>query len=258
MVPSAFSLTGKTALITGSSRGIGLATAWMMARAGARVVISSRKPEACQAVRDQFLAEGLEAIAAPCHVGRSEDIHRLVEGTLAAFGGLDIVVANAAVNPLFAPLHETSEDSWRKIIETNLTGAWLLGKLTLPEIAKQGGGAMILISSIASKLGVPNGGPYAVTKAAENHLAKQFAVEWGASHIRVNVVSPGTTRTDMIRASVSDEAIMLRTVRGIPMGRIADPEDIASVILFLASKAARHVTGQVITVDGGQTLNAEA
>lgn len=247
-------LDGKVALITGSTRGIGLATARMMAEAGARVVISSRKPEACQAVQAQFQAVGYEALAVPCHVGRDEDCVRLVETAAAAFGRIDVLVVNAAVNPVFAPMQELAPDTWRKVIDTNLTGPFRLGQLTLPLIAEQGGGAMVLVSSIASLVGAPMSGAYAVSKAAENHLARQLAVEWGPRNVRVNVVVPGSTRTDMIRALAPDQAGMARIAARTALGRVGEAEDVAAAILFLASNAARQITGQMLVVDGGETL----
>ena len=250
-----FSLDNKVALITGSTRGIGLATAKLMAQAGAKVVISSRKAEACELVREQFVAEGFEAIAVPCHIGSAEDRQRLVDETIKAYGRIDILVINAAINPVFAPLHETADDTWHKVIDTNLTGALHLSKLVLPGMAAQGGGAVVMVSSIAGQLSVPNSGAYAISKAAVNHLTKQLAVEWGAQNIRVNAVAPGTTRTDMIRTLVADQAAMDAAIAQTALHRIGEAEDIGAAILFLASSAARHITGQVLVVDGGQTLN---
>ena len=252
---SLFRLDNKVALITGSSRGIGLATAKLMAQSGAKVVIASRKAEACEKVRDQFIAAGLQAIAIPCHIGSAEDRQRLVEETLKAYGRIDILVINAAINPVFAPLHETADDTWQKVLDTNLTGSLHLAKRVLPQMATNGGGALVMVSSIASQLASPNGGAYAISKAAVNHLARQLAVEWGDKHIRVNVVSPGTTRTDMIRVLVSDQKLLDDVVAQTALKRLGEPEDIAAAILFLASDAARHITGHVLVVDGGQTLS---
>ena len=255
MTMPGFRLDNKVALITGSTRGIGLATAKLMAQAGAKVVISSRKAEACERVREQFVAEGFDAIAVPCHIGSAEDRQRLVEETIKTWGRIDILVANAAINPVFAPLQETADDTWAKVIDTNLNGTLHLNKLVLPGMAAQGGGAVVLLSSIAGQLGVPNSGAYAISKAAINHLAKQLAVEWGAKNIRVNAVAPGTTRTDMIRALVADQAALDVAIAQTAPHRIGEAEDIAAAIHFLASSAARHITGQVLVVDGGQTLH---
>jgi dehydrogenase/reductase SDR family member 4 len=249
-----FSLNNKVALITGSTRGIGLATAKLMAQVGAKVVISSRKAEACERVCKELMAEGFEAIAIPCHIGTAEDRQRLVEETLKVYGRIDVLVVNAAVNPLFAPLQDTPDDIWHKVLDTNLTGALHLNQLVLPQMAAQGGGAVVMVSSIAAQVATPNSGPYAISKAAVEHLTRQLAVEWGVQNIRVNVVSPGTTRTDMIRALVADQAALDAAIAQTALHRLGEAEDIAAAILFLASAAARHITGQVLVVDGGQTL----
>jgi NAD(P)-dependent dehydrogenase (short-subunit alcohol dehydrogenase family) len=251
-----FRLDGKVAIVTGATRGIGLATARLMAQAGARVVISSRKPEICEQVSAQLQAEGLDTLALACHVGRADDRQRLVEQTVQRCGRLDVLVANAAVNPSFEPLATLPADTWHKVLDTNLTAPWHLAQLALPQIAAQGGGAMVLLSSIASVLAVPNSGVYAISKAAENHLARQLAAEWGARQVRVNVVAPGTTRTDMIRSLMAVPGAEQRAIAETALLRLADPEDIAATILFLASDAARHITGQLLCVDGGQTLGA--
>jgi NAD(P)-dependent dehydrogenase (short-subunit alcohol dehydrogenase family) len=245
-------LAGKVAIVTGSTRGIGRATAQAFAQAGARVVISSRKPEACEATCVAMREAGHTVVGVPCHIGKAEDLKRLVEATLDAFGRLDVVVCNAAINPVFSPLQDITEETWAKVFETNLTGIWRMAKLALPHIAAQGGGVMVLLSSTASLIGTDKAGPYAVSKAAENHLAKQLAVEWGPKNIRVNVIAPGLTRTDMIRNH--DPAWVKRTVERTPLRRMGDPEDVAAVALFFASDAARHLTGQFIVVDGGSML----
>jgi dehydrogenase/reductase SDR family protein 4 len=250
-----FRLDGKVAVITGSTRGIGFAAAQLMARAGARVVISSRKPEACAAVRAKLAGEGFETLAVTCHVGHDEDRRRLIDETVKAYGAIDVLVANAAVNPTFEPMATLDEAVWSKVLETNLTSPWRLAQLAFAVMARQPtGGSVIFISSIASFVGLPNSGAYAVSKAAENHLARQLAVEWGPRNVRVNVVAPGTTRTDMIRARVAEPGAFERDVASTALRRIAEPEDVAAPILFLASDAARHITGQVLVVDGGQTL----
>lgn len=245
-------LAGKVAIVTGSTRGIGRATAEVFAQAGARVVISSRKPEACERACKELRDDGHDVVAIPAHIGKAEDIRNLVSGTIKAFGRLDVVVCNAAVNPVFSSLQDLEEDTWNKIMETNLTGVWRMAKAALPHIAEQGGGVMVLLSSTASLVGTHTEGPYAVSKAAENHLAKQLAVEWGPKNIRVNVIAPGVTRTDMIRNH--DPAWIERTIARTPLRRMGEPVDVANVALFFASDAARHLTGQLMVVDGGGML----
>lgn len=242
-------LAGKVAIVTGSTRGIGRATAEAFARAGAKVTISSRKPEACDTTVKAFAAEGLHAHSVPAHVGRAEDLERLIQSTVETWGGLDVLVCNAAVNPVFAPLQDITEDTWAKVLETNLTSVWRMAKLACPVMASRGGGSIVLLSSTASLAGARMQGPYGVSKAAENHLAKQLAIEWGPSNIRVNVIAPGLTRTDMIRNH--DPAWMKATIERTPLRRMGEPDDVAQVALFFASDASRHLTGQLIVCDGG-------
>lgn len=245
-------LAGKVAIVTGSTRGIGRATAEAFARAGARVVISSRKSEACEAACAEMRDHGHEVLSVPAHVGKPEDIVRLVETTLAHFGRLDIVVCNAAVNPVFAELQDITEDTWAKVMETNLTSVWRMSKAAFPFMAAQGGGSMVLLSSTASLVGTITEGPYAVSKAAENHLARQLAVQWGPKNIRVNTIAPGLTRTDMIRNH--DPMMIARALERTPLRRMAEPADIAAIALFFASDASRHLTGQLLVADGGGLL----
>jgi NAD(P)-dependent dehydrogenase (short-subunit alcohol dehydrogenase family) len=245
-------LAGKAAIVTGSTRGIGRAIAEAFATAGAKVTISSRKPEACEETCRAMREAGHEVLGAPAHVGKAEDIARLVDTTLEAFGRLDIVVCNAAVNPVFATLQEITEDTWAKIMETNLTSVWRMAKAALPHVAASGGGSMVLLSSTASLIGTQTEGPYAISKAAENHLARQLAVQWGPSNVRVNVIAPGITRTDMIRNH--DPAWVKRSIERAPLRRMGEPEDIAAIALFFASDASRHLTGQLLVADGGGML----
>lgn len=249
-------LDGKVAVITGSTRGIGLATARMLGAAGASIVVSSRKPEACAAVRDELEGQGIKAVAIPCHVGSKDDRIRLAQEAVAAFGRVDILVPNAAVNPAFSTMQDLSEEAWDKVFEVNLKATWRLGQLLLPEIAKQGGGAMVLLSSIGSLVASPRSGAYSVAKAAINHLARQLAHEWGPRGIRVNAIAPGVTRTDMIRAALADEKAHEAAIQRTPLRRLGEPEDIAATVLFLVSEAGRHMTGQTLVVDGGSTLTA--
>jgi len=249
-----FSFEGKVAIVTGSTRGIGLAVARMIAAAGGRVVISSRKPDACESVRASLAALGHDVLAVPAHAAHDDELGRLVERTVSHFGRLDVVVANAAINPVFAPLADLAEESWARILDTNLSGPLRLARHALPHIAAAGGGAMVLVSSVNAQRAMPGGGAYGISKAALEQMTRQLAVEWGGQGIRVNAVAPGTVRTDMIRVLLARPGFVEGIVRGTPLGRIADADDVAAAVLFLACDGARHITGQVITVDGGQTI----
>ncbi len=186
-----FDLTGRVALITGSTRGIGKAIAEEMARAGAKVVISSRKPEPCHQVCEAIKAEGGEAIAVPCNVGKKEDLMNLVDETLAAFGKIDILVCNAATNPVYGPTAELTDEAWDKIMDTNVKGTFWLCNRVLPEMDKNGGGNVVIISSIAGLRGNTVIGTYGVSKAAEAALARNLAVEWGRATSASTPSPPG-------------------------------------------------------------------
>ena len=253
MTSNPFSLAGKVAVITGSSRGIGRAAAEIMAAQGASVVISSRKADACEAVVAQLAAAGHQALAVPAHAAREADVERLIAATLARFGRIDILVANAGINPSFDPLTELPEDSFNKIMEMNVSGPLRLARHGLPVLAKQGG-SMVMTSSVNAVVGMKGSGAYGPSKAAVESMVRQLAVEWGEKGVRVNAVSPGTVRTDMIRA-LTERPGFIDTIRaGTPLQRIAEPEDVGAVIAFLASDGARHMTGQVLTVDGGGVI----
>ena len=249
-----FSLTGKVAIVTGSTRGIGLAAARMLAEQGAAVVISSRKADACAAVEAELRATGHQALGFAAHAGREEDLAALAEATLARFGRIDIAVANAGINPSFDRLTDLSEDSWAKILDTNVGGTLRLARLTLPHIARAGGGAMVIVSSVNAASGAVGAGPYGISKAALEQMTRQLAVEWGRQDVRINAVAPGTVRTDMVRRLLEKPGYLDDTIATTPTGRIAEPEDVAAAILFLASAEARQITGQVLTVDGGQNI----
>jgi dehydrogenase/reductase SDR family member 4 len=247
-------MAGKVVVVTGSTRGIGLAAARLIAQAGGRVVISSRKAEACASVAESMTAAGHDAFAVPAHAAREEDLRHLVESTVAHFGRLDAVVANAAINPVFDPLIEVTEDSWARIMETNVSGPLRLARHALPHIAATGGGAMVMVSSVNARFGFLGSGPYGVSKAALEQMTRQLAVEWGSRGITVNAIAPGTVRTDMVRTLITRPGFMDMVIRTTPLRRIAEPEDIGAAIVFLLSGAGRHVTGQVLTIDGGQSI----
>jgi NAD(P)-dependent dehydrogenase (short-subunit alcohol dehydrogenase family) len=258
-MPSAaelFSLAGKVALVTGSSRGIGRAIAELMASAGARVVISSRKPEACDRVAEGIRAAGGEALARPCNVSRDDEVEALVAGVEAHWGRIDVLVLNAAVNPYMGPLLEIDAAAWRKTLDTNVGGVLQFCRRVVPGMARRRDGAVIIVSSIAGLKGSAALGAYAVSKAADMQLARNLAVEWGHANVRVNCIAPGLVRTDMARALWDDPERLATALRGYPIGRIGEPGDIAGAALYLASPAGAFVTGQTLVVDGGSTIHA--
>jgi NAD(P)-dependent dehydrogenase (short-subunit alcohol dehydrogenase family) len=254
MTDDLFDLSGKVAVVTGSTRGIGFAIARQFARHGARVVISSRKPDACDAARDAILAEGGEAIAVPCNIGYKEQLQALVEATRAAWSGLDVLVCNAAVNPYFGPLSGISDDAYDKIMDSNVRSNLWLCNMALPFIAEAGGGAVIIVSSIAGLKGTRLLGAYGLSKAADAALARNLAVEWGPRNVRVNTIAPGVIKTDFARALYENPEIEQHVIRQYPLGRLGTVDDVAGVAVMLASRAGAFVSGQTIVVDGGTTI----
>ncbi len=249
-----FELTDKVALITGSTKGIGKAIAEAMAGAGARVVISSRKIEACEKVAAEIGAAGGAAIAIPCNISHRDQLEALVEGTMSAWGRIDVLVCNAAANPHFGPSGEIPDQAFDKTMDTNVKSNLWLCHLVLPEMAEREDGAIIIVSSIAGLIGSVALGTYAITKAADMQIARNLAVEYGPRNVRVNCIAPGLIRTDFARALWQNPEILARSVRGTPLGRIGEPDEIAGAAVFLASAAGRYVTGQTIVIDGGVTI----
>ena len=248
-----FDMTGKVALITGSTKGIGRSIAEEMARCGARVVISSRKAEVCDQVAGELKDQGFEAIAIPCHVGKKDDLQNLVDKTLAAWGQIDVLVCNAATNPVYGPTQEMTDEAWDKIMDTNVKGSFWLTQMVLPGMAERGDGAVVMLSSIAGLRGNTVIGTYGVSKAAEAALARNLAVEWGPKGIRVNAIAPGLIKTDFAKALLEDPVRVKRAEEKTPLRRIGDPVDIAGLAVFLSTPASAYITGQVIVADGGET-----
>lgn len=251
---SLFDLSGQVALVTGSTRGIGKSIAEELARAGAKVVVSSRKAEGCEAVRAEFERNGWTVLAQPCNVSHRDDLEALVALALETWGRLDIAVANAATNPYFGPLGALPEEAFDKIFTNNVKSVLWLAQLTLPGMAARGGGCFISVGSIGGLRASTVIGAYGVSKAADHHLVRNLAAEWGPKNVRVNAIAPGLIRTDFARALWQDDARRAQREAATPLRRLGEPRDIGGIAVFLASAAAAFVTGQVIVADGGVTV----
>lgn len=249
-----FDIRDKVFLITGSSRGIGRAIAERAAEAGARVVISSRKQDACDAVAEDIRAKGGQAIAQAANVGRKEDLQALVDRTVAEWGGVDALVCNAAVNPHYGPLETIQDGAWDKIMNANVRSNLWLANMVMPGMAERGEGSVIILSSVAGLRGCEGIGAYGISKAADIGLTKTLAVQWGPRNVRVNAICPGVIKTDFAQALWDNPEIAEPSIRATALKRLGEPDDIAGVALFLASPAARYVTGASIVADGGMTV----
>jgi NAD(P)-dependent dehydrogenase (short-subunit alcohol dehydrogenase family) len=248
-----FDLTGKVAVITGSTKGIGRAIAEALAAHGARVVISSRKEDACDQVAQAIREAGGEAIAIPCNVSSKEQLQNLVDRTRQEWGRIDVLVGNAAVNPFYGPSMEIPDSAFEKILQVNIESNHWLCQMVVPEMKERKDGAIIIVSSIGGLKGSAVLGAYAISKAADMQLARNLATELGPFNIRVNCIAPGLVKTDFARALWENEETRKRTEKGTPLRRLGDPEDIAGAAVYLASKAGSWTTGQTIVVDGGVT-----
>lgn len=249
-----FDLKGQCALITGSSRGIGRAIAERMAQAGARVVVSSRKQDACDEVADAIRTAGGEAIAIACNISYKEELERLVARTREAYGKIDVLVCNAAVNPHFGPTQEIPDSAFEKVLDCNIRSNHWLCQLVIPQMAERRDGSVIIVSSIGGLKGSTTLGTYGLSKAADMALARNLAMEWGPRNVRVNCIAPGLIRTDFARALWENPEIYEQTVQRYPLRRIGEPDEIAGTAIFLASAAGSFITGQTIVVDGGATI----
>lgn len=251
-----FDLSGKAAIVTGSSRGIGRASAELLAALGCDVVISSRDLAACEAVASEINSrEGGRAVAVRASIGQKADIEALVADAFAAFPHIDSLVCNAATNPYYGPMSGISDEQFEKVFRNNvLANHWLIQTVAgaMPEGRP---GSIIIVSSIGALRGTLAIGAYNVTKAADLQLARNLALEFGPRGLRVNCVLPGLIRTDFARAIWEDEAKLTASLVGTPLGRIGEPDDVAGSVAFLVSDAARYVTGQNIVVDGGATVS---
>jgi NAD(P)-dependent dehydrogenase (short-subunit alcohol dehydrogenase family) len=253
---SLFDLDGKVAVVTGSSRGIGRAIAERLAEHGAKVVVSSRKLAACEAVVDAINTRHGDgrALAIPANISSKDDLRRLVEETDKAFGKIDILVCNAASNPYYGPLAGISDDQFRKILDNNvIANHWLIG-FAAPQMKARMDGAIIIVSSIGGIKASAVIGAYNISKAADFQLARNLSLELGPHNIRVNCIAPGLIKTDFARALWENPATLKATNERTPLGRIGEPDEIAGAAVFLASRAGAFMTGQSIVIDGGATI----
>ena len=257
---SLFDMTGQVAIITGSSRGIGKAIALEMAAQGAKVVISSRKAEACDAtaaeINMQFGAG--TAIAVPANISSKDDLQNLVNETRRAFGKVTTVICNAASNPYYGPSLGISDDQFRKILDNNIVSNHWLISMTAPEMLERGEGSIVIISSVGGLKGSPIIGAYCISKAADMQMGRNLAVEFGPRGVRVNCIAPGLVRTDMARALWENPDTLKASTAAACLKRIGEPHEIAGAAVFLASKAGAFTTGQTIVCDGGATISGGA
>lgn len=253
-VNNAFDLTGRTAIVTGASKGIGRSIAEHLAAFGARVVVSSRKLEPCQQVAQGIRDNGGEATAISCNVSRKEEVAAVVAQTHEVYGPVDVMVCNAAVNPYYGPLPEITDEAWHKIMDSNVLSALWFGQQVLPDMIGQGGGSFIVTSSIGSLKGTPVIGAYDVSKAAANSLVRCLAVEWGPHKVRVNAILPGLVKTDFARALWDNPEGAERALKRTPIPRLGEPDDIGPLAVYLAGPGSSWTTGQTFVVDGGASI----
>lgn len=250
-----FSLKDKTAIVTGSSSGIGLASARAFAAAGARVVVTSNEPERCHREVDQMRRDGYAATAVPGDVSRDADLDTLVEETWTQFGPIDILMCNAGINSHFGSLTTVADDDYERIMRINLRSTLHLCNRVVPQMAERRCGSIILTASISALRGNKNIGLYALSKAAIVQLARNLAVEWGPSNVRANAIAPGLIDTDFAAPIARNPELLPKRLEQTPLRRVGKPEEIAGVALFLASDASSFVTGQTIVADGGTTIS---
>ncbi len=257
MLENLFSLKDKIAIITGASRGIGRAISRAFGEAGADLVVSSRnkRPPELGKVAEEVRSLGRKALAIPAHVGKREDVENLVRKTLQEFGRIDILVNNAGANPILSTMVDLEEEALEKVLEVNLKGAFLMSQAVAREMIKQGGGRIINLSSISGlRARADRTGAYCISKAALNMMTQVMARELAPHNILVNAIAPGSIKTDFSRVNWTDPERKAQRIREIELRRFGEPEEVVGIALFLASEASSFVTGEIIRVDGGQTI----
>lgn len=250
-----FDLAGKVAIVTGASRGIGESIAQGLAEFGARVVITSRKQEGVDETSQRLHKMGFEIMPVACHSGDEAQLHELVKKTVSHFGRIDILVNNAAINPAYGPLEEMTGELFDKMMNVNVKSAFTLSNLCLPHMRSQGKGSVIHISSVEGFKPSPGLGIYSINKAALIMLSKSQAKEWGAYHVRSNVICPGLVQTKFSSALWANKEILDHWNDKIPLQRMAQPEEMAGLAVFLASDASSYCTGMEFTADGGYMIS---
>lgn len=251
---SRFNLSGQSAIVTGSTRGIGRSIAVALAELGSQVVISSRSAADVDATVEELRARGMVAAGKVCDIGSKQDLSDLASFAMDQFGRIDTLVCNAAINPYFGPSIGIADEAWDKVMASNVKSTLWACNLVLPHMASQRSGRVIILSSIGALLGQPTLGAYSVSKAAEAQLARNLAAEWGRFGICVNTIAPGIIRTDFAEALWSNPQVADAAVARTPLGRLGEPDDIGGIAAMLATPAAGHITGQMIVVDGGFTI----
>jgi NAD(P)-dependent dehydrogenase (short-subunit alcohol dehydrogenase family) len=255
MASSLFDLTGKVALVTGATRGIGLSIATEMARAGAQVVISSNESRACEEVSDDLRRQGLDAIGIACDVGERAQLESLVSQALSRRSRIDALVCNAGIAPHAGPIASATDADWDLTMTVNLRSALWLTSLVIPGMAQRRDGVVILTASLSSLRGNKGIGLYGLSKAGVAQLARNLAVEWGPANVRVNAISPGLIATEFARPLTDNETVLARRLSSTPLRRVGEPNEIAGVAVMLAARAGTFITGQNLVVDGGTLIS---
>jgi dehydrogenase/reductase SDR family protein 4 len=250
-----FDLQGKVAIVTGSSRGLGLASARGMAEHGARVVISGRRIEAAEAAAAEIRAAGGEAIAVPCNIGRKEELQQLVDAAGAQWGRVDIAMANAAIHPWVGSVLDVKEETFNKFMQVNVQSSIWLAQMTVPGMLERGYGRFIVVASIVGLLGDPVTGTYGLTKAADMQFVRNMAMEFASRGITANCIAPGTFKTEMARSQLEDEALVKWYQERNPSKRFGEVDEVAGLAVLLASPSGGYINGQTIAVDGGHTIS---
>jgi len=255
MLANMFDLTGRNAVVTGSTKGIGKAIAVALAQHGARVVISSRDEKRVNSTVDELRSNDLEVIGIPCNVSRKNELQSLVSETNERWGNIDILVGNAAINPHYGSALEVPDEIFSKILASNIQSNLWLAQLVAPGMRNKQDGAIIFVSSIGGFFGSEVIGTYCISKAGDFQLARNLAVELGPDNIRVNCIAPGLVKTDFARKLWEDPESSNARIQRTPLGRLGEPDDVAGIAVYLASDAGRWTTGQTIVVDGGVSIS---